>query len=187
VTPVPRDRGQTLFASGTLAYEALPHALKKRVEGLVGLHMQPGKGRSREAVLRGDTPAPVMPHERPQPQPVVRAHPVTGKPALYLCESGQMDWIEGPFVGMQPGPHGDGAALLDELMSHYTRPEFAYVHEWTQGDVLVWDNRCLVHTATWYDAEKEQRVMWRTTVRGNPGAIYAGERRSWISEEAAAD
>jgi taurine dioxygenase len=187
VSPVPRDRGQTLFASGTLAYEALSPALKKRVEGLVGLHMQPGRGRSRDAVLRGEAPQPLKPHERPQPQPVVRAHPVTGKLALYLCESGQMDWVDGPFVGMQPGVNGDGAALVDELMSHYTRPEFAYVHEWTQGDVLVWDNRCLIHTATWYDAEKEQRVMWRTTVRGNPGAIYAGERRSWVPQEAAAD
>src|SRR5450432_4666212 len=113
VLPVPRDRGQTLFADGTRAYEALPSALKKRVDGLVGIHMQPGRGRSRDAVLRGDTPRPLQPHERPQLQPVVRTHPVTGKKALYLCESGQMDWIEGPFVGMQPGPHGDGAALLD--------------------------------------------------------------------------
>jgi taurine dioxygenase len=97
-----------------------------------------------------------------------------------------MDWFEGPFVGMQPGPHGEGAALLDELMAHYTRPEFVYVHEWTEGDLLVWDNRCLIHAATWYDAENEQRLMWRTTVRGNPGAIYAGERRSWIPQETAA-
>jgi alpha-ketoglutarate-dependent taurine dioxygenase len=111
---------------------------------------------------------------------VVRTHPVTAKKALYLCERSQMDWFDGPFVGLQPGPYGDGAKLLDELMAHYTRPEFIYVHEWTQGDVLVWDNRCLVHTATWYDAEKEQRMMWRTTVRGNPGAIYAGEEKSWV-------
>jgi taurine dioxygenase len=187
VTPVPRDRGQTLFADGTRAYEALPAHLKQRVDGLVGIHMQPGRGRSRDAVLRGDTPRPLVAHERPQLQPVVRTHPVTGKKALYLCESGQMDWIEGPFVGMQPGPHGDGAALLDELMTHYTRPEFIYVHEWTQGDVVVWDNRCLIHTATWYDSDKEQRMMWRTTVRGNPGALYAGEKRSWIPEEVAAD
>jgi taurine dioxygenase len=115
----------------------------------------------------------------------VRAHPVTGQRALYLCEYGQMDWFDGPFVGMQPGPHGDGAALLDELMSHYTQPRFVYVHEWSAGDLLVWDNRCLVHAATWYDTEKEQRLMWRTTVRGNPGAIYAGERRSWIPEAVA--
>jgi taurine dioxygenase len=183
VTPVARERGQTLFASGTLAYEALSADLKKKVDGLQGIHAQPGTGRSRDAVLRGDRPRPVAPHERPQCQPVVRRHPMTGKPALYLCESGQMDWIEGPFVGMEPGPHGDGARLLDELMSHMTRPEFVYVHEWTQGDVLVWDNRCLVHAATWFDGEREQRLMWRTTVRGNPGAPYAGEKRSWIADK----
>jgi len=187
VTPVAKDRGQTLFASGTLAYEALPANLKKRVESLEGIHSQPGTGRSRDAVLRGDTPKPAAPHQLPQRQPVVRNHPVTGKPALYLCEYGQMDWIDGPFVGLEPGPNGEGARLLDELMTHYTRPEFIYVHEWTQGDVVVWDNRCLVHTATWYDHEHEQRMMWRTTVRGNPGAIYAGEKRSWIPESAAAE
>ena len=186
VTPVAKDRGQTLFASGTLAYAALPAHLKQKVDGLEGIHAQPGTGRSRDAVLRGEAPKPNASHERPQRQPVVRLHPVTGKPALYLCESGQMDWIDGPFVGMEPGPHGDGARLLDELMSHMTRPEFVYVHEWTQGDVLVWDNRCLVHAATWYDSEREQRLMWRTTVRGNPGAIYAGEKRSWIADRAQA-
>jgi taurine dioxygenase len=82
---------------------------------------------------------------------------------------------------MQPGPHGDGAALLAELMAHLTQPRFVYVHEWTQGDLIVWDNRCLVHAATWFDAEREARVMWRTTVSGNPGGAYAGERRSWVA------
>jgi len=53
--------------------------------------------------------------------------------------------------------------------------------------VLVWDNRCLIHAATWYDADKEQRMMWRTTVRGNPGALYAGEKRSWVPAEVAAE
>jgi taurine dioxygenase len=186
VTPVARERGQTMFASGTLAYEALPADLKAKVEGLEGLHVQPGSGRSREAVLSGQKPAPLPPHAQPQHQPVVRSHPVTGKPALYLCEWGQMDWVDGPFIGLEPGPHGEGAKLLDTLMSHLTRPAFVYVHEWTVGDLLVWDNRCLVHAATWYDAEKEQRMMWRTTVRGNPGAIYAGEARSWVPKEHAA-
>lgn len=187
VTPVARDRGQTLFASGTLAYEALPADLKARVEDLQGLHCQPGTGRGRTDAEAGKTPPAILPHQRSQPQPVVRTHPVTGRKALYLCERSQMDWFDGPFVGMEPGPYGEGAKLLDALMTHYTRPEFIYVHEWTQGDVLVWDNRCLVHTATWYDAEKEQRMMWRTTVRGNPGALYAGEKRSWIPDEVAAE
>src|SRR5262245_710039 len=126
VTPVPQGQGQTLFANGTLAYAALPPALKARVDKLEGLHVQPGSGRSRDAVLRGEAPKPLAAHEGSQRQPVVRVHPVTDKPALYLCESGQMDWIEGPFVGLERGPHGDGAKLLDELMSHLTRPEFVY-------------------------------------------------------------
>lgn len=180
VTPVPRGQGQTLFANAAAAYEALPPALKQRVEGLEGLHVQPGSGRSRPAVLSGETPRPLAPHERAQRQPVARVHPVTGRRALYLCEAGQMDWIDGPLVGLQPGPDGDGAALLDELMTHLTRPEFIYVHEWEPGDLIVWDNRCLVHAATWFDADREQRVMWRTTVHGNSGAAYAGEMKSWI-------
>jgi taurine dioxygenase len=184
VLPVPQGQGQTLFANGALAYDALSPALKARVDALEGLHVQPGSGRSRDAVSKGETPRPLAPHERSQRQPVVRVHPVTGRRALYLCESGQMDWVDGPFVGMQRGPNGDGARLLDELMSHLTRREFIYVHEWDPGDLVVWDNRCLVHAATWFDAEKLQRLMWRTTVHGNPGAHYAGERKSWIPQAA---
>jgi taurine dioxygenase len=186
VDPVPQGQGQTLFANGTAAYDALPPALKQRVEGLEGLHVQPGAGRSRDAVTAGETPRPLAPHEYSQRQPVVRVHPVTGRRALYLCESGQMDWVEGPFVGLERGPYGNGARLLDELMSHLTRPEFIYVHEWNPGDLVVWDNRCLVHAATWFDAANLERLMWRTTVHGNPGAAYAGEQKSWIPRAEAA-
>jgi taurine dioxygenase len=180
VVPIPQGQGQTLFADGTAAYEALPPALKARVDMLEGLHAPSSAKRTRDAVLAGETPRPLAPHEQSQRQPVARVHPVTGKRALYLCEFGQMDWLEGPFLGMQPGPNGDGAALLFELMAHLTQPQFVYVHEWTRGDLVVWDNRCLVHAATWFDADKEERVMWRTTVSGNPGPAYAGERKSWI-------
>jgi taurine dioxygenase len=180
VAQVPQGQAQTLFANGTAAYDALPPAFKQRIEGLEGLHVQPGSGRSRDAVTAGETPRPLAQNEHSQRQPVVRVHPVTGRPSLYLCESGQMDWVEGPFVGLEPGPHGDGAQLLDELMSHLTRPEFIYVHEWNPGDLVVWDNRCLVHAATWFDAAIHERLMWRTTVHGNPGAAYAGERKSWL-------
>jgi taurine dioxygenase len=180
VAPVCKDQGQTLFADGAAAYDALPAALKARVDDLEGLHVSPRAGRSRKDLLAGGTHRPLAAHERPQRQPVARIHPVTGRRALYLCEYGQMDWLDGPFVGMQPGPDGDGAALLHELMTHLTRREFIYVHEWAQGDLLVWDNRCLVHAATWFDAEKETRVMWRTTVSGCPGEAYSGERKSWI-------
>ena len=181
VTPAALDTGQTLFANGILAYEALPADLRAKVDKLEGLHAQPGSGRSREAALAGRTPRAFAAHERSQRQPLVRTHPVTGERSLYLCEWGQMDWFEGPFVGMESGPHGAGATLLDEIMAHLTERRFCYAHEWTQGDLLIWDNRCLVHAATWFDGDREGRLMWRTTVHGNPGAHYAGENKSWIS------
>jgi len=181
VIPVPKDQGQTLFADGAAAYDALPPALKARVDTLDGLHVGGRAKRSYDAMLAGEPPPEIRAHEPPQRQPVARVHPVTGRRALYMCEFGQMDWFEGPFVGMQPGPHGDGARLLFELMAHLTQPQFVYVHEWTRGDLVVWDNRCLAHAATWFDADKEARLMWRTTVSGNPGAAYAGERKSWIA------
>ncbi len=185
VNPVSKGEGQTLFADGTAAYEALPAALKARVDTLEGLHVGLSAGRGRDQILAGQTPRALGPHEQPQRQPVARVHPVTGKRALYLCEYRQMDWLEGPFVGLEPGPNGAGAALLDELMTHLTRREFICVHEWTEGDLVVWDNRCLVHAATWFDATTQTRVMWRTTVSGNPGPLYAGERKSWLREPVA--
>lgn len=181
-----KGEGQTLFANGIAAYAALQDSLRRRVDGLVGLHVKPGAGRSEPAVRAGEPVEPLQPHEQPQRQPVVRIHPVTGKPSLYLCEAGQMDWINGPFVGMEPGPDGEGAALLYEIMTHLTKPEFTYTHDWDAGDLLIWDNRCLVHAATWFDPDTQERLMWRTTVSGNPGAEYAGERKSWIPAAGAA-
>lgn len=185
VTPAPTDQAQTLYADGISAYEALPADLKMLADGLVGLHVQPGSGRSEQAVRAGETPKPLAPHELPQRQPVVRTHPVTGEKALYLCEAGQMDWIDGPLEGYEPGPDGEGASLLYRLMSHYTDPRFVYVHEWRAGDLVIYDNRSLIHCATWFDADRHDRVMWRTTVRGNPGPEYAGEKRSWVPEAVA--
>jgi taurine dioxygenase len=187
VVPVPKGQGQTMFANGIAAYAALSPAQKARIDGVMGLHVQPGSGRSRDAVRTGETPKFLASHERSQAQPLVRIHPVSGKPALYMCEYGQMDWLDGPIVGMEPGPEGAGGKLLDELMTHMTQRQFVYVHEWDPGDLVIWDNRCLVHAATWFDADAHERVMWRTTVHGNPGALYAGERKSWLREDMAAE
>lgn len=179
VTPAPPGQGQTLYADGVAAWDALPPALKDRVEDLQGLHVAPFLGYGEDSVLAGETPRPLDPRDGPQPQPVVRIHPETGHKALYLCEREQMDWVHGPFLGMEPGPHGDGARLLYELMAHYTQPRFVYVQEWQAGDMVIYDNRCTIHTATWFDAAQHGRLMWRTTVWGNPGMSYTGEKRSW--------
>lgn len=181
VLPAPQGQGQTLFADGIAAYESLPPAMKERIDGLEGLHVGSRANRTRQAVLAGEPPRELGPHELPQRQPLVRVHPVTGHKALYMCEFGQMDWLEGPILGMEPGPNGEGGKLLMELMSHMTQPGFVYAHEWTAGDLVIWDNRCTVHAATWFDADRESRVMWRTTVSGNPGPEYAGEKKSWVA------
>lgn len=179
VVAAPPGQGQTLYADGTAAWDSLPPALKARVENLVGIHVIDNAGRSESAVRAGRSPRPLGPHEQPQRQPVARIHPETGRRALYLCDGDQMDWLTGPFEGMEPGPDGDGARLLRELMAHYTQPAFVHVQEWQTGDLVVYDNRCVIHCATWFDAAAHDRVMWRTTVWGNPGSDYAGEARSW--------
>lgn len=178
--PAPKDQGQTLYACGTAAYAALPDEVKDQLDGLQGIHVMPGTGRSEYAVRDGETPRPLAPHEAPQRQPVVRIHPTTGRPALYLCEAGQMDWTIGPFEGMEPGPDGAGARLLYDLMYHYTGEAYTYAHAWDAGDLTIYDNRSTIHSATWFDANRHRRVMWRTTVRGNPGPDYDGERASWL-------
>ena len=179
----PSNQGQTLFADCIAAYETLDEDLKQRIQPLNGIHAPKWVGRSEQAVRNDESPRPLLAHQLPQRQPLVRLHPVTGNPAVYLCEDGQMDFVDGPIEGLEPGPDGDGAKLIHALVMHATKPKFVYVHEWERGDLVIGDNRCLLHTATWYNARMYTRLMWRTTVMGNPGKAYAGESKSWLSSE----
>ena len=181
--PVPQGEGQTLFADASAAYEALPEETKARIDALEGVHVLPATGRADYEIRRGDTPRPLAAHQQPQRQPLVRTHPVTGGKSLYFCDSGQMDFLVGPIAGMETGPDGEGAKLLRMLAAHATQRRFTYTHEWTEGDLIIYDNRNLLHSGTWYDAERHIRIMWRTTVRGNPDPAYAGETYSWVPEE----
>jgi alpha-ketoglutarate-dependent taurine dioxygenase len=63
----------------------------------------------------------------------------------------------------------DGRALLRELTTFVTQPRFCYSHDWRQGDLVIWDNRCVLHRATPFDASCYHRFMQRTTVSGDPG------------------
>ena len=179
----PREQGQTLFADCTAALAALDPARRQALENLQGIHAPSWIGRSREAVEKGEQPLDLLPHQLPQRQPLVRSHPVTAKKSLYICEEKQMDFVDGPILGLETGPAGEGAKLLRELLMHTTRDEFVYVHEWESGDLVIGDNRNLLHCATWYDAEKYTRLMWRTTVMGNPGDEYDGEAKTWIPDD----
>ncbi len=177
--PAPHDQGQTLYADGVGAYETLPGDLRGIADSLVGIHVAPFKGHGEDDVREGRPAHALNERDGPQPQPVVRVHPVTGRRALYLCEREQMDWIHGPFAGMEPGVDGEAARLLYRLMRHFTGPALTYAHHWDRGDLVIYDNRCTIHSATWFDAGTFNRDMWRTTVWGNPGAFYEGEARSW--------
>jgi alpha-ketoglutarate-dependent taurine dioxygenase len=94
----------------------------------------------------------------PVDHPLVRTHPETGKKALYLGNHASH------ILGM---PEGEGARLLDELLRHTTRRQFVYGHCWRRGDLVIWDNRCLLHRAVAnYQMGKDRRILHRSVVRG---------------------
>jgi taurine dioxygenase len=185
ITPPP-DQGHTLFADCTAAFEALDKDVQDHLAGLEGIHAPGWIGRREEDVIAGLEPKTVLPHQMPQRQPLVRQHPDTGKQSLYICTEKQMDFVDGPIIGLSKGPEGDGAKLLRKLLRHATQPRFCYAHAWRPGDLIIADNRCLLHAATWYDADTHARLMWRITVMGNAGADYAGEAKSWIPQDGTA-
>jgi alpha-ketoglutarate-dependent taurine dioxygenase len=98
-------------------------------------------------------------HEDPPvDHPLVRTHPDTNRKALYL---GNHAWH---ILGM---PKVEGTALLDELLEHATQRQFVYTHRWRKGDLVMWDNRCLLHRAVAnYDLRRYRRVLHRSVVRG---------------------
>ena len=150
---VPEDEGETCFASMRVAYEAMPEGRRKSLENMRAVHSYAYSiglfgdvGVSREEV---DAVPPVE-------HPIVRTHAPTGKKSLYV--SGHIDRI----VGM---PVEEGRLLVKELISWCTRPEYVYTHRWQQHDLIMWDNRCVLHRATQIPL-KHKRIMHRTTIAG---------------------
>ena len=77
--------------------------------------------------------------------PIVRPHPITGRPALYVNE--------GFTVRIEGLPEDESQALLAQLFSHSTQDRFTYIHQWQANDLIMWDNACIIHSATWYDPQ----------------------------------
>jgi alpha-ketoglutarate-dependent 2,4-dichlorophenoxyacetate dioxygenase len=153
---IPPEGGATEFASARAAYPSLPEALKRRVEDLVVVH---DFAWSRDRVRPGfftDAERAAYPPVR---HPLVRTNPVNGRRSLFL--GAHASHIEGL-------PIDEGRALLTTLQDHVTQPQFCYRHEWTEGDLVIWDNRCVLHRATPYDTTRYKRLMQRTTVSGDP-------------------
>jgi taurine dioxygenase len=152
--------GDTLFASTTAAYDALPASMKKRLEGLTAVHRfsdiysQVARERAAAPTLTAEQKARV-PDVR---HPVVTVHPHTGRKSLFVNE--------GFTVHIEGMPADESAALLRELFDHCTRPQFTYVHKWQVGDLVMWDNWATIHRATGGYTAQERRLLHRTTLRG---------------------
>ena len=158
---IPPEGGATEFASTRCAYPALPEDMKGRVAGAIAVH---DFSWSRDQIRPGFFTAEERATYPPVRHPLVRTNPVNGRQGLFL--GAHASHIEGM-------PIEDGGALLKELLDHVTQPQFRYRHEWKEGDLVVWDNRCVLHRATPYDSARYKRLLQRTTVSGDPGEFAA--------------
>jgi taurine dioxygenase len=161
-----RVLGETLFASSAYAYDSLPDEMKTRIEGRWAIHRYGDRYKKQQSAgTRGaltDEQLQQVPEVR---HPVVRAHPVTGRKALFVNE--------GFTVAVEDMPGEESDALLGELIRHLARPESLYQHHWRNGDLLMWDNCLTQHRAIRNYQLPLRRLMHRTTVSGfttnNPG------------------
>lgn len=155
---VPRTGGNTLFANQYAAYDDLPDAMKRRIEPLLAVHHYGNRHNQDEAsrtvasVLTDEQKArmPLITH------PVVRTHPFTGRKALYAVSGSSFS-----IVGM---PDDEALGLLDELAAHATLPAYRLSLTYEVGDVVIWDNASLLHSATLVDPD-DPRTLWRITVK----------------------
>jgi taurine dioxygenase len=156
----PSSGGETGFAGMAAAYDALSGEMKKRIEGLVALHSYEFLN---ELLRKRNPHRPPLSEELrrefpPLRRPLVATHPVTGRKSLYIpkCHVASIDGFSS----------GETEELLSELLAHATGEEFAYMHRWEEGDVVVWDNRSTLHAPTPFDGDRHQRLLYRITVEG---------------------
>ena len=152
---VPPEGGETQFASGRVGYDRLPESAKRRIDGKIAVHsFVYSRGLIGDDLLPPDHAAQVP----PVPQALVRANPANGRKAFYVgshaCE----------ILGM---PTAEARALLRELLQAAIQPECVYTHRWTSGDLVMWDNRAVLHRGRPWDESRYRRKMHRTTVAGD--------------------
>ena len=152
---VPSVGGETHFCDMVGAYERLDPAWKARIANLRAVH---NLDFSRTRRHGEDPMTAAQRHETPPvDHPVVRTHPETGRRCLYLGDHAES------IVGM---PYTEGRALIEELNALAIHADLTYEHRWTPKELIVWDNRCVMHRATPYDPVSEGRVVRRCTVLG---------------------
>jgi alpha-ketoglutarate-dependent 2,4-dichlorophenoxyacetate dioxygenase len=149
---VPDDGGDTEFADMRAAYDALPERRKAEIESLIAEH---SIWHSRAQIGFTDYSDAERASLPPVPQRLVRRHPGSQRKTLYLAAHASH------IIGW---PVPDGRMLLLELSEHATRRQFVYRHRWRVGDLVIWDNRCTMHRATWMDPS-QKRDLRRVTTR----------------------
>ncbi len=163
---IPPTGGDTLFANQHLALEQMPDDLRNRIDGLTAIHSArlpyapqgsfgEGDGADRSMTIITSPAA-----EATQTHPLVRRHPETGRNGVFSTL--------GYIIGIEGMDDGEATELLVELYRWQTREEFIYRHRWTRGNLVMWDNRSVLHAATGgYDGH--DRLLHRTTIRGLSG------------------
>lgn len=148
---IPSAGGDTLFADMRVAYERLPQRLKDRIDGMQVEFRYGGRKRERIDLLDpADRELPAAVH------PIVHVHAETGRKSLYV---NPIHIVR--VLGLE---REESDALIDELFTHMLQPDAQYRHKWEAGDVVIWDNRCLVHKAAGGYPLNERRVHWRVTI-----------------------
>ena len=151
---IPPVGGDTQFVSTEEAYDTLPAATKQRIEGLrvsqSFKHMLDTLGQ--HDIIRADEIPPPVVH------PLVRTHPETGRKSLFVAN------YSSGIVGMD---EAEGRQLIKELLEHATQEKFIFVQRWKPRDLVIWDNRSLLHRAIPnYDMGRDRRILRRCVVRG---------------------
>lgn len=155
---VPAAGGNTLFANQYAAYDGLSESMRRRVAPLVAVHHYGNRKEANDASRIAASPLtaeqkakmPLITH------PLVRSQPVTGRKALYA--------VSGSSYGIVGMPEDEAVALLDELAAHATQPKYVYSLAYRVGDVVIWDNASLLHSATLTDPD-DPRTLWRITIK----------------------
>jgi taurine dioxygenase len=157
---LPAEGGDTLFANMHLAWDTLPAALRKVVQGARAEHsyLTQYEELRRRSPFRPALTQAQIDEVKPVVHPVVRTHPETGRKALFVSEH-----FTTRIVGF---PEDESRALLAELFAHSTQPEHVYRHQWRPHDMVFWDNRSLMHLAGG-TPEHLRRKLYRTTIEGD--------------------
>ena len=156
---VPPVGSDTLLADLCQAWNALTPERQSELDGKMVHHSWRHFMATRE-FNRMENPSEELMRDNPDVfHPLVRTHPSDGRKALFVST--------GTVKGVVGMPNPQGLALMDELIEFATQDEFVFRHKWRVGDILMWDNRCTLHTGTLYDDAKYFRVMHRLWVKGD--------------------